>query len=86
VTKRDKSHFFIKYNGFGLNKGLINELLRKGVNRIMIKYYSRNGIKNYLVNTKTVKEKGTPYKHPKFEPQYIINLKYTVRIEYNIIQ
>ncbi len=69
-------HFFIKFNGFGINKEALDILLRKGLIQIRVKYLRKNasGFELYKVSAKVWQSEGVVYKNniPPFDLQYIL--------------
>ena len=81
ITHRRPQHWFKKFQGFGFNKGLIEELVGSGVGCILLVYHGWRGTIKYLVSARTVLEHGVLVHYRPFEPQYVIGKQYMVVVE-----
>jgi len=46
-TDRNKNHFFIKFQGFGISLSILTDLKEKGCKNIQITYFGKTKIKYY---------------------------------------
>jgi hypothetical protein len=76
-TTRKPQHWFKIFQGFGFNSGLLEDLIDKGVEMIVLFYKKFNG-KNwvnehvYHITPWKAMTEGTEYRAEDFEPQIIV--------------
>lgn len=80
-TVRKPCHWFKIFQGFGFNKLLINDLVAKGVEYVIIFYKKFNGHAwvtehTYYTDPAVILKYGKLYQAEGFEQQLIINKKY----------
>jgi len=75
ITYRFPGHFFVKYQGWGFNRELIDLLIEQKVEKIVLIYKRKDGGETlYQTTPNRVKERGTLIKEKDFEEQYILNI------------
>ena len=75
ITHRFPGHFFIKHQGWGFNKELIDLLIKLKVEKIILIYKRKDGGETlYQTTPNKVRERGTLIKEKDFEEQYILNI------------
>ena len=75
ITHRFPGHFFIKHQGWGFNKELIDLLIKLKVEKIILIYKRKDGGETlYQTSPNKVRERGTLIKEKDFEEQYILNI------------
>lgn len=72
ITHRNVNNFLRTFQGFGINKDVIDTLEAKRINQILIVYHSSKGKKHYFALLRTWLDKGRPYKHPNYDEQLIL--------------
>ena len=80
VTERRPEHFFIKYQGFGLSKKILDVLEQKRIKKMSIIYKGKKTIR-YLVNLEDFRKFGIPYTdttEEKPDEQLILNKKHMI--------
>jgi len=73
VSPRKLSHKFRMYNGWGINREFLNQLVETGVRQIRI--VVDNGKKILITTPQRWKEKGIPHQSKGFEPQIVLREK-----------
>ncbi|MAH44564.1 hypothetical protein CMI37_01970 [Candidatus Pacearchaeota archaeon] len=72
---KKKSHFFIKYNGFGLSIETHKELVNQKVEKVLFIYLGQK-VRYYVARLEDFKQKGIVYENKVeggiIDPQYIL--------------
>jgi len=77
ITWRKQKHFFIKYQGWGFNRELINKLISLNIQEIILIYRNSNNTETlFRITPKEVRERGIKIKESYFEDQLIVEVKY----------
>jgi len=76
VAPRKLKHFFRQYRGFAINSLLLEYLKQIGVRKIVIRVTSKKGEMIYISALSEWFDHGIRYRHPDYEPQIVLPLKY----------
>jgi|GEM_PF-5740620 len=90
-TVRKPHHYFRIFQGFGFNEGLVEDLIDRGVENVIIYYKKFNGKSwvnehIYLIRTWDLMTKSRKYQAENFEPQLIIKKSYLDEIKNEVIK
>lgn len=65
TSKRRPNHFFIKFNGFGIDSGILKDLIAKKIDWIVIDYLGKRGRVLFTASVDDWLLKGIPVQYTK---------------------
>jgi len=81
ITTRRPEHFFKKGGGFCISSSQIQEILKKGVEKIRFVYFGVRGIKEYVISVDKLNYLKAHFLNGADDPQIIFPLKEMVELK-----